>query len=202
MSDLQRITIEYIEFEDRFRLTGEMKADSGETSEPIESSEPSESIESSEVDESGKIDVVTIWLTQRLLNLLLPILFEWLQDRSAVASKNPSGDRQTNEFLQGFAQQAATEQIPQQPPVQSQADTLSWLVREVDIGRGPEGVKLSLKGHNGEEASLSLEQGQLRQWLSIVHNGWVRAEWPKTIWPSWILETAPTTAVEPGKAFH
>lgn len=189
MSDLQRITIEYIEFEDRFRLTGEMKTDE-------------DSSESPEADESGEVEVVTIWLTQRLLNLLLPILFEWLQQRSPEATKNPSRDRQANELLQGFAQQAATEQIPQQMPVQSQADTHSWLVREVDIGRGPEGVKLNLKGHNDEEASFALERDQLRQWLSIVHNGWIRAEWPKTIWPSWILETGPATAVEANKAFH
>ena len=171
MSDLQRITIEYIEFEDRFRLTGEMKPDNG-------------SSESPEADDSGELEVVTIWLTQRLLNLLLPILFQWLQQQSPEATRNPSRDRQANELLQGFAQQAATDQIPPQKPVQSQADTQSWLVREVDIGRGAEGVKLSFKGHSGEEASFDLEQEQLRQWLSIVHNGWIRAQWPKTIWPS------------------
>lgn len=189
MSDLQRITVEYMEFEDRFRLTGEVKAGEDDSENP-------------EADESGEVEVVTIWLTQRLLNLLLPVLLEWLQQQSPEASKNPSRDAQANEMLQGFAQQAATEQIPQQMPVQSQADTQSWLVREVDIGSGSEGVKLILKGHNGEQASLSLERDQLRQWLSIVHNGWIKAEWPTTIWPSWIRETGSDTGAGTDKPFH
>ena len=54
MHELQRITTEYIDTEDRIRLTGE-------------------------VNES---DPVILWLTQRLLTRLLPHLFLWLEQQN------------------------------------------------------------------------------------------------------------------------
>ena len=50
MSELQRITSEYIEAEDRLRLTGEV----------------------------GEGETETLWLTQRLLTRLLDHLLKWL----------------------------------------------------------------------------------------------------------------------------
>ncbi len=195
MSDLQRITVEYIESEDRFRLVGEIQTRDADDETP----------EADEADEVGEVDhaeTVTLWVTQRLLLRLLPLLFDWLQQLSPEAIKNPSRDTQANELLQGFAQQDAAGQIPQQLPVQSQADMPSWLVNEVDIVRPAAWVKLIFKGHNGEQASFTLEGKQLRQWLSIVHKSWIQAEWPTTIWPAWIHEAEPATETESGKAFH
>ncbi len=61
MTELQRITTEYIDSEDRIRLSGQ----------------------------DGDSDVVVIWLTQRLLVRLLPHLFKWLeqQDSGAIPSE-------------------------------------------------------------------------------------------------------------------
>ena len=55
MNTLERITTEYVELEDRFRLSGEY--------------------------ENGQI--IVLWLTQRLLVRLLPHLFKWLETQSA-----------------------------------------------------------------------------------------------------------------------
>jgi|FLOH01.1.fsa_nt_gi hypothetical protein len=212
MSELQRITVEYIESEDRFRLIGEIQtrdahdetSDSPDADKVDEGDKIDQSDKRDQSDESDHAETVTLWVTQRLLLRLLPLLFEWLQQLSPEAIKNPSRDTQANKLLQGFAQQAAAEQIPQQRPVQSQADTPSWLVNEVDIVRPAAWVKLIFKGHNGEQASFTLEGKQLRQWLSIVHNSWIQAEWPTTIWPAWIHEAEPATETETesGKALH
>ena len=57
MLELQRLTTEYIDAEDRMRLTGEIRP--GETS--------------------------VLWLSQRLLIRLLPHLFLWLEKQSSTA---------------------------------------------------------------------------------------------------------------------
>lgn len=54
MKELQRLTTEYIEIEDRIRITGEVSA----------------------------ADTVVMWLNQRLLLRLLPHLFLWLEKQS------------------------------------------------------------------------------------------------------------------------
>lgn len=59
MSELQRITTEFVDIEDRIRLSGQATTD----------------------------QVVMIWLTQRLLGRLIPHLLGWLEKKSAVDAR-------------------------------------------------------------------------------------------------------------------
>lgn len=54
MRDLQRLTSEYVESEDRIRVSGELESD----------------------------EIVVMWFSQRLLTRLLPHLFLWLEKQS------------------------------------------------------------------------------------------------------------------------
>ena len=161
MSDLQRITSQYIEDEDRIRLTGAVAA--------------------------GTTKV--LWLTQRLLIRVINHLLQWLEQQSTVAAPDALKDGQATDLVQGFAQQAASAEMQLQPPVQSQGDEQAWIVSSVDISRTAQAVKLNFKGRNGELAALTLETQQLRQWLAIIHQLWQGAQWPPAIWPQWMQES-------------
>ncbi|MFM1895629.1 MAG: hypothetical protein RLZZ385_703 [Pseudomonadota bacterium] len=167
MAELQRITNEYLETEDRLRLTGE----------------------------SGQGEVVSLWLTQRLVLRLLPHLLDYLNQSIAENTKAKT-------LVQGFAQQSAMTGLATQPPVQAQSDAQPWLVTEVDVSHAPPHVAIHLKGLQGQRASLSMEYRQLRQWLAIIRGLWQQAQWPDDIWPQWMNETLPTTATQAGKAVH
>ena len=91
MSTLQRITTEYVEQEDRIRLSGEFA--------------------------SG--DTVVLWLTQRLLHRLVPHLTAWLARQVAPASSIPAVEAAHQDIVQGFAQQAARAQLAPEPPVRA-----------------------------------------------------------------------------------
>ena len=80
MQALQRITTEYDEHEDRLRLSGELSDGSS----------------------------VLLWLTQRLLYRILPHLTQWLGQHDAGAAGNAVGLWQDSDWIQGFAQQAAS----------------------------------------------------------------------------------------------
>jgi len=153
---LERITTEYIDTEDRIRISGEV----------------------------GNDVPVVIWLTQRLLQRLLPILLQWLENQ------NP--DMPHAEILHGFAQQAAKAELIPQAPVLADADSMAWLAQSVDINQLEHTVTLTFYGADGQDpVSLMLAVTPLRQWLSIVCEAYLKAEWPIDVWPGWLQESTP-----------
>ncbi len=106
--NLQRITTEYIDTEDRIRLAGD----------------------------TGQGEPVVIWLTQRLLQRLLPMLLQWLDAQTGMTPMA--------EIVQGFAQQAARAELIPQTPVQ--ATSPPWLAQSVDVVQSNAGVSLNFRG--------------------------------------------------------
>lgn len=163
---LQRLTTEYVDVEDRIRLAGER--------------------------EDGTTAV--IWLSRRLLQRLLPMLFDWLEREAA--------DGLRAEVLLGFAQQAAQAELTPQAPVAAPPGSSAWLARSVDVARAADLVGLTFKGATPEEtATLTLAAKPLRQWLAIVYQAYGCAEWPIEVWPQWMRESAPATR-QPATVLH
>ena len=166
MVELQRITTEYIDTEDRLRLSGEVGA---------------------------QATVVVVWLTQRLLNLLIPPLCKWLERQSDVmtGAGNPTIGLPTD-VVQSFAQQAAVAALEQQAPVRAPVHASMFqsggLVDGVQLLLGDHGVVLrfQLQAQGGDGIQLTLQTQLLRQWLNIVHDQYRQAGWPLDIWPVWL----------------
>lgn len=159
---LQRITTEYVADEDRIRLAGE-GADGA---------------------------TVVIWLTQRLLQRLLPVLLQWLEQQGAPQEVHGSHTLHA-ELLQGFAQQAARAELAPQAPVQPNAGSTAWLAHAVDIGHAAQAVNLTFRSTDGARAALLLSDKQLRQWLGILSDATLKAEWPPGAWPQWLRDSTP-----------
>jgi hypothetical protein len=176
MLELHRLTTEYIQIEDRFRLTGE--------------------------DQQGR--ALCLWLTQRLAIRIVVHLVDAIATSSPEAIQNPSQDQDVSKLLQGFAQQAAAADLSPQVAVQSSAAKQSMLINEVDVTRGEGGVvSLVFRNHEDTKVALSFQLQQLRQWLSIIHAQWIKAEWPNSIWPEWIGEKAqPVDSTDPSNPLH
>lgn len=160
MPSLQRLTTEYIEQEDRFRISGE----------------------------DSKGEMLSFWFTQRLLSRLITHLVSAIGDISAKSTTNQVVDERTNALVNEMAQKVAQQQIPEQPPVVDPELQKAWLVLEVDISKVDQLVKLSFKNKVANPTELLMDQRQLRQWLSILFKLWQQAEWPLSIWPDWILD--------------
>jgi hypothetical protein len=86
-----------------------------------------------------------------------------------------------------------------------QAQTVQeWLVREVDLTPGAQGVGLRFRGeHTHQVVELGMPPLLLRQWLGIVHGQYRRAQWPLDAWPDWMNDDQ-TTTIRPGDpgVFH
>lgn len=158
---LQRVTTQYVVNEDRIRLSGETAE--GET--------------------------LVLWLTQRMLGVLIPRLVDWLERQGGDA------------LLQEFAQQAAEAALGAEPPVAAQSQ--GGCVTSVDIATGPDGVLLVFKPEGDDQgASLALMTDALRQWLAIVRSQYVIGAWPTTVWPAWMDETQMAQPQAGGFALH
>lgn len=161
MSELRRLTSEYVDFEDRIRLTGE--------------------------GEDGQR--VILWLTRRLLDRLVPHLVDWLERKGrASPDERPSPvPAARQEALQSFAQEAVQASMRPEPPVQAHLAERAWLVRSVDLATNPGVPSLNFKGFlEIEQVRFSPGEAALRQWLGILHGLYGRAGWPQEVWPGWM----------------
>jgi hypothetical protein len=110
---------------------------------------------------------------------------------AGTATGNPDRRLPRAEPLQGFAQQAARQQLAPQAPVRARADAVRWLAAAVDVKRGSQGVRLALRGaEKGQRAELQLHVKLLRNWLNILHDTYCKAAWPLDVWPDWVREAA------------
>lgn len=154
-ASLQRLTTEYVDTEDRIRISG-AREQGGET--------------------------LVLWLTQRLLNRLVPVLIAPLEREGNAL---PRAD-----LLHGFAQTAARAALEPQAPVRTDAAQAGWLVRSVDVTPAEGAVHLTFRGGEDEAACLQLAPRALRQWLGIVHDHYRKGDWPLAAWPGWMKESA------------
>jgi hypothetical protein len=147
---LRRLTTTYVMEEDRIRLCG-----------------------------AGANDVaVTVWVTQRLVQRLVPVLVAWIEERDR--------DVLRPEVMQSFVQQRAAQSLEPAKPVESEAAGETWLATAVDVHRTPTEVAIVFRdGEN--QASMGFTQMQLRQWLEILRKCHLVAEWPDGIWPAWMV---------------
>lgn len=162
MLELERFITQYVELEDRIRLIAQTK-------------------------QGG---VMVLWLTQRLLNRLVPYFCHWLQSQSTAVT--PA----LQYVHQGFAQQAAQLALQQSvenavqlptPTAQLGADVNAVLVHGVQITATGDHLMLGFKDVQGTvHAQLPLSTKVLRQWLCIIKKQYRKAHWPIVDWPQWL----------------
>lgn len=160
---LQRMTTEFVAVQDRLCLRGELPGGG----------------------------VVVLWMTQRLLNRLVPALCAWLEAATAAVSPvSSTGAAPSSQApLQHWEQQAAQLQLPAQAPVQVEPTSLQWLVEAVDVEQAAQWVRLTFRAEAQTSVSVVFQASPLRQWLGIVFQQYGQAEWATGHWPSWMAGT-------------
>ena len=159
---LKRLSTEYVALEDRIRITGELE----------------------------KVAPVVIWMTHRLFSQAIPLTLRWLQAETASSTKATSSPKAI-EVVQSFAQEAARAELKPQNPVRADPSGATWIAHTVEIASAKDRLGLTFRGSNNQAASVSFKPIELRQWLSIVHLAWTKAQWSPQIWPDWVKGEVP-----------
>ncbi len=145
--------------------------------------------------ETAEAETTVLWLPQRLLNRLIPALCQKL-------GPGPHSDRKA-EALNAFEQMAAVQSLAPLPVVKPAAHASSHTIRVVTIVPGAVAIRLLLKNNEASDCaavSMTLRHEELRQWLAILHNQYVKAGWPTEIWPEWLR--APTRGISAELVMH
>jgi hypothetical protein len=140
-------------------------------------------------DDQGQ--ALRLWLTQRLINRLVPHLCEGLEKRGGTATDQGPVHSLHSQVAQSFAQQQARATLQRERPVVPAADAPQWRVEAVDVSYAAGGARLNFKGTTeAQQALLALPTPALRQWLGIVFEQYRRAGWQTQVWPAWMEEAA------------
>lgn len=170
----QKITLSYDEREDRLSLAIE--------------------------DTDGQL--LALWLTQRLANRLARALVGKLDSRleadAAAAPRTASASANAaprpapaKAALQGWEQAAAMAQFQPSAPVPNDAAAPRGLIHSVDLSDRGNATLLAFRWSADHAATLRLEASQLRQWLTMLYQNYLRAEWATAgVWPAWLAGPA------------
>ena len=156
MQTIQKVTTEFVESEDRFSLSVESQIGSN----------------------------LIFWLTQRLLARIVRHCIDWLDKKSPEMPQAVSGARGSI-GVQNLVQHSAQQKLSKVEAVRTDKNSRGFLVEQVDFTAGEKGITLTFN-EEGSTYVLNLDAEQLRQWLGIVFALWRRAEWPDSVWPTWV----------------
>jgi len=161
MQSLKKVTSEFIDTEDRIRLSALTAEDKA----------------------------VAFWMTQRLLIRLVTHLSKQIEigsPRSGDASESEGAsysdsDRDIQTDRESFTAESAVKIEKNIKPV---------LITEVDIKFGKSDLTLVLKSGNKSCANISFSLSELKQWLDILYTLWHRAGWPISHWPQKLIDNS------------
>ncbi len=163
--EIQRATLAFNETEDRISLTCAL----------------------------SNAEIVTLWLTARLAQQLVPHLLQLVGQipehfsagEDHLASRETAGNA-ASECLPGRVRAERNELIESTAadgPVVANADSLGWVISAVDVTSGPMLVQLTFRSeHVCAPALLSLEHMQLAQWLDGLKECFVQGNWSTDCW--------------------
>lgn len=167
MTELEKLTSEYIPLEDRIRLNGQISGDR----------------------------IVTIWLTQRMLTLLIPHLIDWIDKKNKADGKiGRSRDETISDIVQSFAQETAIFNLTKQDqtPVRACGSNDHLLVNSIDITQGDQAIKVGFRSDAIHDElkliDLTMAHEPLRQWLHILYAQSREGGWDLRCWPEWMNE--------------
>ena len=156
----------------------------------------------------------TLWFTQRLMRLLLPTLWQWLEQHDTPAATHPATTAHSGhtEAWNEMAQQAACAQRTEDTPsVRPHTFSQQWLVCSIQLQASTQAVQLHLSSTQGSDATptlgdasaqLTLSALLLRQWLAILLSLHQQAEWPTDHWPQWLTHASGTPAAPKQALLH
>ena len=137
-------------------------------------------------------EVVSLWLTCRLMRHLLPTLIHLITPTPDVEGNVTT---MAQWALTSALAQKKQEQAVKRPEKPVASDTYTapsndYLVITIEITSVPFlAVLVFSTATNKQVASIELARDHLRQWVAIVYGLWLNTGWPADKWPAWIKNT-------------
>lgn len=142
-------------------------------------------------------EILTLWLTHRLLAQLVPTLCHCIERHSSIgqihADLPASAPRPAHQqqVIQEFEQQIANSSIKPTERVQANPSNPVLLIDEATVELGSTGVNIHLGcTPQNQIVHIAFQPETLRQWMGILFNAYRKSRWTHEIWPNWIKSPA------------
>jgi len=174
---LTKVTLNYNNIEDRIRMDARTQA--GET--------------------------VAFWITRRLCRELVKAIVAYFNkpEINSAEINRAAVSPQHIPAVQEFLHQKAKSDKKNSPPVMS-ASSAVVLINRVQVRTSSKVVQMSFPFTETSMAVLAMSPTEARQWLDILYQQCLLAEWSLDVWPQWIqsLPVADTAKPELGEKVH
>jgi hypothetical protein len=158
---LMRLSASYSEYEDRIRLAS-----------------------------AGQVGAsVDMWLTQRLLGLIIGHLGRSLEQKATAGVPAKSRQASNASHVSSLEQKFASDHYRNPEAVKLPPSAPKSLIHTIDITTGPSTIRLVFKGEGGISV-MDFDQVSLRQWLHVLYILSERAGWKSIAWPDWVASAA------------
>lgn len=124
-----------------------------------------------------------LWLTQRLCRGLVGAILPMLQGQP-TAPEPVAVQRQA--AVQSWEQAAAMADFGKVPGVRPRPQTVTGLVRAVQIRPFADRMDLTFDFGPDQSRTIGVSHPAVRQMLTVLHRLYGAAGWPTDVWPAWI----------------
>jgi hypothetical protein len=126
-----------------------------------------------------------MWLTQRLVQAVVKAIVPMVVQTGP--QELPKGGETA---VQSWEQAAAMADFGKVPAVRPQPQSLTGLVRTINLRPAGEKIVLTFEFGGPQPLAIGTNLPQIRQTLSVIHGLYVAAGWPLDFWPAWIADPA------------
>lgn len=126
---------------------------------------------------AGKLQdggVVVLWLTQRMLRLLLKPLGDFI-GKNAPRTKKERVRHSYVDLMDKVSRKAG-------PSVKAEASTPEWLVEKIDVSTTGHVAELTFWSEGAPRALFEVDTISLRRWLEVVQRKATKGGWPEQLW--------------------
>lgn len=127
-----------------------------------------------------------IWLTQRLTNKLLVVLFGFA-DKISVGRTLPA---ESYDLWRSGLQQTASAALETTRAPEPNSITGRYLATSVSVTPQEDSLQLVFLAEGASSIPLKLSVTQMLQWLKALYICYVNANWSFQDWPQWFLEAS------------
>jgi len=120
-----------------------------------------------------------LWVTARLAVAVVSAIVKTLDGVLALPQ------RSEQKSVQQWEQFSAVQKMQVTPAVKV-CSVCEDLVQTIDVSVRGGNFSLIFHGVNHTSAKLPMTSTQMRQWLQIIYDQFLKANWPMTVWPSWL----------------
>lgn len=122
--------------------------------------------------DTGEVQV--LWLTQRMLRMLLRPLGQFIT-HNAPRTKKEQARRSYIELMEKVSRK-------QSEPIRPDPSAPEWLVEKVDVSVNGGVVELKFWADGAPRSFFEVDTISLRRWLEVVRHKATKARWPEQLW--------------------